>query len=75
MNMQEFAALKEGDRVDNPMSQSSGVVVERKPNGVKVRWGDGAPGRTVEFFYDVQSTSWMHWTLPEDDAATIGTGP
>lgn len=65
MNLQQFAALKEGDKIDNHMSQSSGKVIEATKAGVRVRWGDGTPGRTVTFLYTAQSTAWFHWEAAE----------
>lgn len=62
MNLQEFAKLKLDDKIANDMTRSSGVVVEVKEGGVRVRWGDGRPGNDVSFFYSVQATSWFHWT-------------
>lgn len=64
MNLEQFAALKVGDKIDNPMSQSQGTVTELVQDGVRVRWGNGAPGKTVEFTYVVNSTAWFHWVLP-----------
>lgn len=67
MNVQEFAALKAGDRVENAASQSSGVVTEVTKMGVRVRWGvstgvlDSNPG-VVTFFYSAQGTAWFHWS-------------
>lgn len=63
MNLQEFSALKVGDRVCNPMNGSEGVVSETPPNGVKVIWGRS----TLEFTYTVVSTAWMHWGRVSDD--------
>ena len=67
MNLQEFAELKEGDRVVNGLTQSTGTVTERRSDGVKVRWGDGQPGHTVEFFFSVNTTAWFHWTRVDED--------
>lgn len=66
MNMQEFAALKEGDAIENHASQSKGVVTEASTRGVRVRWGDGRPGNSLTFFYSVQGTAWFHWTKAEE---------
>ena len=65
MNLQEFAALKEGDTVYNGLTQTRGTVTSRERDGVKVRWGDGQPGRTVEFFFSVNGTAWFHWHQEE----------
>jgi hypothetical protein len=60
MNLQEFAALKVGDKVDNVMASSQGEVTEVNAHGVRVRWGMGRTG-TITFNYTVQSTAWFHW--------------
>lgn len=69
MNVNEFAGLQVGDKIDNPMSRSSGEVVEVvTKNGyraVRVRWSNGAPGRDVSFTYTGDMTSWFHWTKAE----------
>lgn len=59
MNTKEFAALKVGDKIVNPMGDLGGVaeVVETTDKGVKIRWAHS----TVAFFYSVNSTAWMHW--------------
>lgn len=59
MTLQEFAALKPGDKVTNPMQGSSGEVTEISEAGVRVAWG-GA--HAVTFTYGVGSTAWMHWS-------------
>lgn len=66
MNVQEFAALKVGDRIENHLSQSSGVVTEVGKMGVHVRWGVQA-GNVVSFFYSVQGTIWFHWSKAEPE--------
>jgi len=71
MNITEFAALKVGDKIDNPMSQSAGTIVETTESGVRVVWGE-RHGHETRFFYSAQSTAWTHWTRPEtprEDAA------
>ena len=67
MNAQEFAALKVGDKITNPMSQqrSVGTITDVTPSGVRLRWGDD-PG-TSQFFYSVISSAWTHWERLEDD--------
>jgi hypothetical protein len=60
MTLQEFAALKVGDQIENPMNASMaavGTVTEVMPNGVRLTWGDSS----MPFFYSVNSTAWMHW--------------
>lgn len=64
MNLQEFAALKVGDKIENHMSHSSGVVTEVSKTGVHVRWGVQA-GNIVTFHYSVHGTVWFHWSLVE----------
>ena len=66
MNYAEFQELKAGDRLDNYMSKSSGTVTEVAKEGVRVRWGDGTPGKDVTFLYTTFSTAWMHWTKAEE---------
>lgn len=65
MNMQDFAALKAGDKIENPMSGSKGAVISITDSGVRVQWG----ASSMEFFYGVNSTAWMHWSKvePVDD--------
>lgn len=63
MNLTEFAALKEGDTVDNPFAHSRGTVVEVTKDGVRVRWGDIIEGPT--FKYTPLMQAWTHWQLPE----------
>lgn len=57
MNIQEFAALKVGDKVRNDMAHSDGEVVEIDKAGVRVRWAPTAAPR----HYSAQSTIWFHW--------------
>lgn len=66
MNIQEFAALKPGDKIDNPMSGSNGTVSEVNDRGVFVRWQHKD---ALAFFYPVNTTAWMHWRKTDDDAA------
>jgi len=70
MNMQEFAALKVGDKIVNRMTlpASTGTVTEITANGVRVVWG--AAELTCTFAYPVNTTAWMHWSKAEDDAVT-----
>lgn len=67
MNLQEFAALKVGDKIENHLSQSSGEVTEVTKYGVRVRWGTLESG-IVTFLYSVQGTTWFHWSKKEDAA-------
>lgn len=61
MNLQEFAALKKGDKIENNAMNgtSTGTVIAVDGQGVHVAWGkpDAMP-----FGYSVQSTAWFHWT-------------
>lgn len=66
MHLKEFSELKEGDKVRNDMSQSTGTVTKAETMGVRVRWGDGRPGNDVTFFYHVNSTAWMHWSRADE---------
>jgi hypothetical protein len=66
MNIDEFRALKEGDRVRNAMTDSTGMVAEvvalrRGKIVVEVRW-DGADVHGL-FVFTEQSTAWMHWSV------------
>lgn len=70
MNIAEFAALKSGDKIENLMNPGPvGEVTEAAPGGVRIVWGPRHPHET-HFFYSVQTTAWMHWTLAEPDAVT-----
>jgi hypothetical protein len=58
MNLKEFAALKVGDVVSNPMTPGDdGKVVNVTDSGVRVVWSEGS----IPFFYSVNTTAWMHW--------------
>lgn len=61
MNLQEFAALKAGDKIENPSTGSAGEVTEATPSGVRIVWG-ARHQHEHPFFYSVQSTAWMNWT-------------
>lgn len=66
MNLQEFQALAVGDKIENAMSQSSGVVIEATKLGVRVRWGNSRVNpHDVSFFYSTQGTQWFHWSKIE----------
>lgn len=66
MNLKEFAALKVGDQIENPMTRSTGEITECNDKGVRVRWiipgaiRGNADGPTYP--YATLSTGWMHWT-------------
>lgn len=62
MNLQEFAALKEGDQIENLSTGSGpGTIVEVTDSGVRVVWGQKT-GHETRFFYSVVGTSWMNWS-------------
>ena len=72
MNIKEFAALKVGDKIDNPATGSHGEVVELKDTGVYVVWralaaADAMTGtQAMRFFYPSNGTAWMNWTAVKD---------
>jgi hypothetical protein len=59
MNIKEFAALKAGDRIVNPMACTAGSVTDTDGGGVTVRW-DGSGEMTR--YYGAVTTAWTHWT-------------
>jgi hypothetical protein len=64
MTIDEFRALKTGDRIRNAMSESSGVIADvanhRGRVSVHVQWD----GNDMTFGpFGEYSTAWMHWTL------------
>jgi len=59
MNVQEFAKLKAGDRVES-MNGGVGTITETTGTGIRVCWGE--PGSTT-FAFSINSTAWMHWTV------------
>lgn len=65
MNIGEFLSLKEGDRIVNPMSNTSGAVTKllydrtRQQYGVTVQWDRTAADQARSFTKD--TTAWMHW--------------
>lgn len=71
MNLQEFAKLAKGDKIENAFAGSQGEVTEVTTGGVRIRWGAAPTSPTYE--YSVQSTAWFHWNKvdapqPEPDA-------
>jgi hypothetical protein len=62
MNVKEFAALKAGDRIVNPMAGTSGCVTDTDGGGVTVRWD----GSELTRRYGAVTTAWMHWTREAD---------
>jgi hypothetical protein len=74
VNIKEFAALKAGDYVTNGINAGSrGEVVETSDSGVRVIWGPRHTRETM-FFYSVNSTAWMHWSVVEDLPAASHQG-
>lgn len=71
MNLNEFNALKAGDRIENAMSNSTGEVVEADSKGVNVRWKYDERGTTRH--YSRYSTIWFHWSKVEADPAATFT--
>lgn len=67
MNLQQFAKLAAGDKIQNTMlgSQGHGEIVEADASGVKVVWGERHP-QERHFHFGVNSTAWFHWTKLED---------
>lgn len=65
MTLQEFSALKVGDKVSNPWLGSTGEVVETTNKGVNIVWG-GRTAHEKQFFYSVVSTAWMGWSKIDD---------
>lgn len=63
MNLQEFAKLKLGDKIENPSTGSKGEIVEATDSGVRVVWGDphDRNNHATKFFYSVVGTAWMNW--------------
>lgn len=71
MNIKEFAALKPGDKIENPSTGGvgTGEVVEATDSGVRVVWGTRHQ-RETRFFYSVVGTSWMNWVKVESATVT-----
>lgn len=61
MNLQEFASLKIGDKIDNPLTGSAGEVIDTSASGIRVVWGP-RHARETPFFYSGMTTTWFHWT-------------
>lgn len=65
MNVREFAALKPGDKVNNPAAGGgTGEIVEATNSGVRVVWGTRHEHET-RFFYSIVGTAWMSWMADE----------
>jgi hypothetical protein len=61
MNIKEFAALKVGDRIANPMAGTAGTVTDTDEGGITVRW-DGTDNSLTRY-YGAVTTAWMHWAV------------
>ena len=63
MTIDEFKALKQGDRISNVMTESHGTVtlVENYRGFVNV--GIQWDGSDVTWHFGERHTAWMHWTL------------
>lgn len=72
MNLQQFSALKVGDTIESSMmgfgDPQMGTVSSVSDSGVQVRWGTS----TMQFFYSVNSTAWMHWNKVEARECSAG---
>lgn len=66
MNLQEFAALCVGDKIENLSLGNSGTgeVVEATEKGVRVVWGP-RNDRETRFFYGAMGTAWFSWSKVE----------
>jgi hypothetical protein len=67
MNLKEFAALKVGNKIENPAASGTGYgeITETTPSGVRVAWGP-RHSRETQFFYSVVGTAWMNWIIADD---------
>ncbi len=60
MNIEQFAKLKVGDKVQNlALGSGVGEVVKVAEGGITVRW----PPSEREFYYSVQGTAWFQWSV------------
>lgn len=66
MTLDEFAALKVGDKIENTFTHSQASIIEAAASGVRLVWD----GTQTPFFYSVQGTSWFHWSKINEPAAT-----
>ncbi len=64
MNLQQFASLKVGDKVENKFTRCVAEITEVRNDGVRASWYAGTPS----FFYSVSSTTWLHWSKVGDEA-------
>lgn len=64
MYLQEFAALRPGDEIVNPMNPGSrGRIIEATDSGVRLCW----LGSETRFFYSVNSMAWTHWSVAQPE--------
>jgi hypothetical protein len=69
MNLQEFSALRVGDKVEIPMTNGNvGEVTAIEDNGIQVAWNGGR-----SWFYSASGTAWMHWTKAEAPASMFSS--
>lgn len=72
MNLQEFAALKVGDRVKNNMSNGLGEVTDVDATGLRIKWiGAGmqvAAANAPTWHYAPMSTTYFHWSKVENES-------
>lgn len=64
MNLQQFAALKPGDKIENLLSSSKGEIASISDAGVHVAW---AGNHVRTFFFAAESNAWSHWTKIEPE--------
>lgn len=71
MNINQFLALKVGDRIRNAMADTAGTVTtlmldrRRQQDGVWIKW-DGTTDETARSFTK-HTTAWMHWEIEDLD--------
>lgn len=72
MNIDEFDALKAGDKITNGNGDTA-TVIEKLPHVANVRWGDATQGPTFHLFR--QGTTWFGLETvagaTEDDAGAV----
>ncbi len=63
MTLQEFGALKVGDKIENHAigGVGHGEVIECTSSGVRLVWGK-RHAKETPFFYSVVGTAWMQWS-------------
>ena len=65
MTLEQFAALKPGDKIENLAASCTGEVSRLDGKGVWIVWGQRGPAERP-FFYDVQGTHYFQWNLVND---------